>query len=147
MERGIKERISGLVVLIDATTYVDTYNRSPVKCVIMITEPQTGDIQCLPRIQLSERIVQAGPQTMAEYVREEMSKRLGLPISEPLTFEEEFKESNRIFMIFTGTTCFVANTENIYSSVNAKSIPELRFLLENERISKLHYEIAKRYLE
>lgn len=145
MGRGDRKRLSGLLLLIDKTTYEDAHNSNPVKCAIMITEPQTGDIHSLPRIRLSEELVQAGPQTIAEHIRKEMSARIGFALND-LVFEEEFTESARTILVFVGMVAFTVATDSIYSSVTAKSLSELRFLLGVGRVSKLHYEIAKRYL-
>lgn len=148
MGKSEKERISGLVVLIDETTFEDAYNHKPVRTVILVTEQEAGDSTTirLPRIRLSTNLVQAGPETVSEYVREEIAKRIGITITDPLTLEEELVESKRTLLIFSGIVSFTDTPNSIYLAVTAKSLAELRLLRENNMISKLHYDIAKRML-
>lgn len=141
-----KERLSALVVLLDKTTYEDAYDHRPTHCVIMVTEREAGDEKMrLPRIQLPKQITQAGSETISEYVRDELSKKMGFPISEQLTFIEKLTESSRDFFIFVGDVKFSSATDSTYASVKAKNFAEIQF--SRDMISNFHYEIAKRFLK
>lgn len=145
--RGREKRLSGLVVLIDKTTYVETGNSKSTSCIVMITEKETGDgVWYLPRIRLSDRIIRSGPQTMAEYIREEMSGRIGFAITDPLTFEEEMIESGRTLLVFSGSVFSTVAVDSIYGSVEAKSLSEMDHLERSGKVTRLHHSIAKRLL-
>ena len=141
-----KKRISSVVALIDGTTYCDPYSREKKRCIVIVNEPESGKDQWrMPRIRIPLEILDKGPRVIGDRVREQLSRRMGLTIKE-LIFEEEITDADRTFMLFKGPTVFVGAMESDYAAVEAKCIEEIRAMYEHGKMSRFHYETARRVL-
>lgn len=140
------KRVSGIVALIDKTTYCDPHSREKKHCIVMVNEPEgIHDQWRIPRVRIPFEILDLGPQAIGEDIRRKLSHHIGFTVDE-LTFEEELADADRTFLLFTSITEFCVATDSIYHAVEAKCIEEIYFMHIHGKVSRFHYETAKAVL-